>query len=110
MEVSLMGGWRTETSGETTWVDEDPPIDVQPVIIPATISMFQCKAALLQAGLLDDANAAVAGSGSPFIILAWAEGTEMQRASPSLAALAPLLGLDDAALDALFIAAAEIRA
>ena len=78
--------------------------------IPQSVSMFQCKAALLQVGLLDAASAAVAGSGNPFIILAWAEGTEMQRASPSLAALAPLLGLDDEALDALFIAAAQITA
>lgn len=81
-----------------------------PLVIPAEVSRFQAKAALAMAGLLDQANAAVAASGNVVLQLAWAEATEFKRNSPGINALAPALGLDDAALDQLFIAAAEIVA
>lgn len=80
------------------------------VAVPASVSRFQAKAALAMAGLLDQANAAVAASGDVVLQLAWAEATEFKRNSPGINALAPALGLDDAALDQLFIAAAEIVA
>lgn len=100
-------------------VPEPPPSDHAvwqdgawhvPATVPASVSRFQAKAALAMAGLLDQANAAVAESGNIVLQLAWAEATEFKRNSPGISALAPALGLDDAALDQLFIAAAEIVA
>lgn len=85
-----------------------PPLGASP--IPQSVSRFQAKAALAMAGLLDQANAAVAASGNVVLQLAWAEATEFKRNSPGINALAPALGLDDAALDQLFITASGIVA
>lgn len=88
------------------WVEGVP--EAQPV--PAIVSRFQAKAALALAGKLTDAEAAVAASGSVVLQLAWAEANEFRRDSPGINALAPMIGLDAAGLDALFIAAAQIEA
>lgn len=82
----------------------------QPAPIPQEVSRFQAKAALSLAGKLAQADAAVAASSDPILQLAWAEATTFKRNSPGIAALAPALGLDDAALDALFTTAAGIVA
>lgn len=82
----------------------------QPDPVPTEVSRFQAKAALALAGLLPQADAAVAASGNVVLQLAWAEATTFKRNSPGINALAPALGLDDAALDQLFIAAAGIVA
>lgn len=82
----------------------------QPEPVPQTVSRFQAKAALAQAGLLAQADAVVAASGNAVLQLAWSEANEFQRNSPGIAALAPALGLDDAALDDLFRVAAGIVA
>ena len=93
------------------WTDAGPLDLADPIAaVPQSVSRFQAKAALAMAGLLDQANAAVAASGDVVLQLAWAEATEFKRNSPGINALAPALGLDDAALDQLFIAAAEIVA
>ena len=78
--------------------------------VPQSVSRFQAKAALALAGLLDQANDVVAGSGNTVLQLAWAEATEFKRNSPGINALAPALGLDDAALDDLFRTASGIVA
>lgn len=82
----------------------------QPDPVPQSVSRFQAKAALALAGLLEQANAVVAASGNVVLQLAWAEATEFKRNSPGINALAPALGLDDAALDDLFRTAAGIIA
>lgn len=64
---------------------------------------------MLQAGILDDAEAAVAQADA-ITRLAWAEATEFRRASPAVAALATTMGLSSAQLDDLFRAAAQIEA
>lgn len=81
-----------------------------PIAVPEEVSRFQAKAALANAGLLSQADAIVAASGNMVLQLAWAEATTFKRNSPGIAALAPALGLDAAALDDLFVAAAEIIA
>lgn len=94
------------------WTDAGP-LEVnasQPDPVPQSVSRFQAKAALALAGLLEQANAVVAASGNVVLQLAWAEATEFKRNSPGINALAPALGLDDAALDQLFIAASGIVA
>lgn len=84
------------------------PEPVNPV--PQEVSRFQARAALMAAGLLDAADAAVAASGDAFLQLAWKEATAFPRTSPGIAALAPSLGLTEADLDDLFRAAAVISA
>lgn len=75
----------------------------------AEVSRFQAFAALYADGKLDDATAAVEAEGG-LTVLAWQNAQVFKRSSPMLAALAPALGLDDEALDDLFLAAALIEA
>jgi hypothetical protein len=75
----------------------------------AEVSRFQAFAALYAIDKLDDAAAAVEAAGG-LTVLAWQNAQVFKRSSPMLAALAPALGLDDEALDELFLAAAEITA
>ncbi len=84
------------------------PPPVNPV--PQVVSRFQAKAALAQAGLLTQADAVVAQSGNAVLQLAWAEANEFRRDSPGINSLAPAIGLNSAALDDLFRAAAGIVA
>ena len=90
--------------------EEIAAIPAPQVIVPQEVSRFQAKEALRQAGLLDQADAAVAASGNATLQNAWANANTFKRNSPGINALAPSIGLDDAGLDALFIAAAGIVA
>lgn len=81
-----------------------PPIDV-----PTSVTRFQARAALLEVGLLDQIEAAVAAADT-LTREAWASATAFERSSPTIAALAAALGMTGAALDALFRRAAQIRA
>ena len=72
-------------------------------------SRFPAKAALLQAGLLDAAEHAVAQA-DPVTQLAWAEAVEYRRTSPAIAAIGAALDLTDEDIDELFVAAAGIEA
>lgn len=72
-------------------------------------SRFQARAALHIAGLLSSADTAVAAA--PVLTqIAWADAQEFQRASPTIAALAPALGLTEFDIDDLFRAAMQITA
>lgn len=94
-----------------TYADgEFHPPPTPPLLVPEEVSRFQARAALLNAGLLAQADAVVAASGNALLQLAWTDAVSFKRNSPGIAALAPALGLDDAALDDLFRAAAEIVA
>lgn len=73
------------------------------------VSRFQARAALLNAGLLSAAEAAISNSDA-FTQLAWADAQEFRRNSPTVAALAPVLNLNDKQLDDLFRQAATIEA
>lgn len=77
--------------------------------VPVSVTAFQAKAALLNAGLLDKAQAAVSAA-APIVQLAWATAQSYERSSPTVAALAAALGLSDAQVDDLFRAAALISA
>lgn len=82
---------------------------VEPIPVPQSVSRFQARAALMQAGLLDQAEAAIAQAG-PFEQLAWAETTEWLRDSPTINAIGAALGLSSAEIDDLFRRAANITA
>ena len=93
-------------------VNIEPWQEIDPLIAwraSAKASRFQAFAALSAAGKLTDATAAVNAAGG-VAKLAWDNAIEFRRNSPTIAALASAVGLDAAALDALFIAAAQIEA
>ncbi|NBT32930.1 MAG: hypothetical protein EBT13_13795 [Rhodobacteraceae bacterium] len=74
-----------------------------------TVSRFQAKAALMQAGLLPQIETLMA-SADPIAQLAWAEAVEFRRDSPTIAALAASAGLSETQIDDLFRAAMSISA
>jgi hypothetical protein len=86
------------------------PAPTPPVLIPAVVTRYQARAALLQAGLLSQVNAYFDGLGDDDMgKLAWLEAPTVERNSPALIAAAHALGLSDGAIDQLFIAAAAVR-
>ena len=78
-----------------------------PSKVPTSLSMRQARLALLGAGLLDTVQAGVATMPQAAQI-EWEFAATVDRSSPLVAALSGALGLDDAALDVLFIAAAGL--
>jgi hypothetical protein len=82
-----------------------------PPYVPQIVSRFQAKAALLNAGLLDQVEAMMADPATPTVTrMAWAEVTEFNRQSPTVLSMASALSLTEQQLDDLFIAAAAISA
>lgn len=81
------------------------------VWVPSSVSRFQARAALLQAGLLGDIETYMADPATdPFVRIAWQDAQEFRRNSPTVLSLQPLLGLTDGQLDDLFRFAATIEA
>lgn len=84
---------------------------VPPPYVPQSVSRFQAKAALLNAGLLSQIEAIIADPATDAMTkLAWAEAIQFERNSPTVLGLASALGLTDQQLDELFTAAAQINA
>ncbi len=82
-----------------------------PAPMPTEVTAFQARAALAAAGLLGSVNTYMASLPSDDVgRLAWEHAQTFKRTSPTIAGLAPLLGMTDAQLDQLFIAAAQIDA
>jgi hypothetical protein len=87
----------------------DPPPYVPPPVI--VVTMRQARLALLAAGKLGQIDAAIDSLPSPqkeAARIEWEYSQEVQRQKPLVLALAPALGLDAAALDALFLAASKL--
>lgn len=93
-------------AGEAEIVAASPTPDP----VPSRVTRFQARAALLEAGLLDDATAAVEASGDAFTKLAWAEASEWRRDSALVISMATAVGLTSAQIDDLFRTAATITA
>lgn len=72
-------------------------------------SRFQARAALHAAGLLRQVEAAVAVA-DPMVQIAWADATEFNRNSPTIAALQVAIALTDERVDDLFRSAMQITA
>ena len=84
-----------------------PPEPARPHV-PASVTMRQARLALLGAGLLASVDAAIDSLPSPqkeAARIEWEYATEVQRSSGLVPMMVVALGLDDAALDALFIEA-----
>ena len=89
------------------WAVEDKP----PQPVPPAVTMRQARLALLGAGLLAGVDAAIDSLPSPqkeAARIEWEYATEVQRSSGLVPMMRVALGLDDAALDALFIGAAAL--
>lgn len=78
-----------------------------PPTVPSQVSPRQARLALLAIGKLDQANAAVEGAGD-MVKIAWEFSTYIRRDDPGVIALASSIGIDSAALDQLFIEAAQL--
>ena len=88
-----------------------PPEPPEPPVVPSAVTMRQARLALLGAGLLDDIDAAINGLPSPqkeAARIEWEYASEVQRSSGLVPTMGAALGLDDAALDALFTEAAAL--
>lgn len=103
----------TDWCAYLAWVDAGNK--AAPYIEPASsaigpVTSLQAKAALLQAGLLDMAEAHFAQPTiDPLARLAWAEATTFERDSRLVAATAAALGLTPNQVDDLFRNADRIR-
>lgn len=76
------------------------------------VSKRQARLALLQVGMLDNVDAAIAAISDETqrrqALISWEYADTIQRLDPWVAAIAPGLGLDDEALDGLFAIAATL--
>lgn len=83
----------------TAWVPYAP--------VPQSVTNRQAKLALHAAGLLSTVNTAIAGAGEAAQI-EWEYAQTVDRASGLVPQMATALGMSDAQIDALFIAAATL--
>lgn len=90
-----------------------PPVSV---VVPDQVEAWRIKAILVSmpgriggGTLLEDANV-VASKAGGVAAIAWNGAPFFTRASPTIAALAPTLGLEPADLDRIFIEAAQVEA
>ena len=87
------------------------PADPPPPIVITSVTMRQARLALLAANMLTAVNTAIAamtGTEGEAARIEWEYAAEVRRDSALVQALTPALGLDDAALDDLFTAAAAL--
>lgn len=93
------------------WIAAYVPPPPEPVAVPQIVTMRQARLALLGAGKLAAVNAAINALPSPTkeaAMIEWEYSQEVQRHNGFVSLLAPVLGMTDADLDALFIAGAAL--
>lgn len=77
--------------------------------VPSIVSPYQARIALLNAGLLERVEALMSDPSTPQAAkIAWEYATEWDRSSDFISSLGPSLGLTDADIDNLFIAASKV--
>ena len=85
----------------------------EPTAVPQEVTMRQARLALHAAGKLLAVNAAISALPDPpktAALIEWEYSSTVRRDSQFVAMLGPALGLDSAALDALFVAASKLVA
>jgi len=96
--------WLAEGNTPEPYVPPPPPI-------PSTVTRFQALAVLAAGGYLDTVHAYIDTlPRSNITRLAFENATDWERTSPTVNTLAQMLGLTDAQVDELFIAAAQVSA
>ena len=79
--------------------------------VPQSVSRFQARAALHLAGYLSAVETLMTNEATPVLArLAWQDALTFERYSPTVLGMAQALGLDEAAIDQMFITAAQITA
>ena len=81
------------------------------LLVPQSVTMRQARLALLAAGKLAAVNSAIAamtGAAGDTARIEWEFSSEVQREQPLVLALGGMLGMSEAQLDALFVAAAVL--
>lgn len=96
------------------WIDEGntpEPYVAPPPPIPQTVTRFQALATLAAGGWLDVVHTYIYALPRTNVTrLAFENATEWERTSPTVNSLAQMLGLSDAQVDDLFIAASQVSA
>ena len=87
--------------------EEADAIRANIMLIPTVVSMRQARLALLQSGLLETVNTAIAAGGEADKIT-WEYATEVNRTDALVSNMAAALGLTEAQLDQLFTLAASL--
>jgi hypothetical protein len=109
--IPLMGWVYSAQSG---FADPNPPpAPPEPTgpAVPESVSRFQARVALYQAGYLQTIDTYMALADTPVLSkLAWQDAQEFRRKSPTVLALAQMLGLTETQLDDLFIFASKVKA
>lgn len=96
--------WLDESNTPEPYVPPPPPI-------PTTVTRFQALAALSAGGYLPTIRTYISALDQDDITrLAWENAADWERTSPTLNALAVMLGLTESQVDDLFIAASNISA
>jgi hypothetical protein len=99
------------TRWEITDVAYVPPVFVDVPTVPQQVTMRQARLALHSAGLLAGVDLAIAGMTEPAKTAAaieWEYAQTVDRASGLVPAMATALGMTEAQIDDLFIAAAAL--
>lgn len=107
-------GWIFETVTESVEQEETVELTPEEVLMnwrdTVEVSRFQARAALFQAGLLEDIETFIASSEDRFIKIAWEDAAVFKRNSPTVLSLQFVLNLTDEQLDDLFRFALTISA
>jgi hypothetical protein len=103
------GSWLLVPVPEELVPPSPTPKTLQQLREEMVCSAFQARAALLQFGKLAEVESAVALAG-PDVQLAWEYAIEWRRTSPTIMALAPIVGITEEQLDQLFAIAQTIEA
>ena len=93
-------------------IDDPMTVIPMPQRVPREIQNWRARAILATMGKLAEVEAALAALDEPqrtVVGIAWASGANLARRGPTVLSLAPQLGMTQADVDALFIAAAALQ-